>query len=142
LVHKENFRVMQKRLGDFDAPFEASLKRVDDVAAPVCKAHAIENGVDTAGEIGARESEQIALAAEVFLDFEFLVETLRLEDHADSAADFTGLIYHAQTADASPAGGRSHHGGEDAEQGRLATSVGAKEPVDLTLFNRKCERVE
>ncbi len=66
----------------------------------------------------------MALRAQVFGDGKGFIEALGLEDYADAAAyggRFAGDVVAGHFGAA--AGGR-HHGGEDAEEGRLAAAIG------------------
>src|ERR1039458_7277871 len=85
-------------------------------------------------EIGAAQSVEVALGAEVFFDGEGFIEALRLEDHAHRSAHGGGVAFHVMPGDDGGAGGGHHHGGEYPEQSGLAAAVRPEQAEDFALF--------
>jgi hypothetical protein len=67
------------------------------------------------------------LGFEVLLDSQFPVQTLRLEDHSDFAADLGRITNNVDAGDCSAALRRGEHRGENAKQRRLPAAIGAEQ---------------
>ena len=93
-------------------------------------------------ERGAAESVQVPLRAQILFHGERLVQALRLEHHADRAADRGGVSCHVVPGDFGAALGGHHHGGENAEQGRLAAAIGSQQAEDLSLLHFEADTRE
>src|SRR5262249_13598850 len=82
----------------------------------------------------AGKSVQMTLPAQILLDRELLVETLRLEHHADLAPHLAGLARHVEPCDFRAASARRHQRRKNAEHGRLAAAVRSQQPEDFALL--------
>lgn len=144
LVHQEQTRLVQQRLGEFDPPPHAAAEFLDVVLAPIGQAELVEVALDAGLELGAGHAEEPAVVAEVLLGGEFDVEAGALEDDAEALADGVGLGegVAAEDADDGARPGGSEHGGDDAEEGGLAPAVGAEDAEDLALGDGEVDAVE
>src|SRR5204862_500145 len=107
-------------------------------------------------EVGAFETIQVPVVAQVFGGGELLVERGGLEDDADVVADLVaavreveregrtrggaaGLCVYAGEGVGDGAGGGRDEGGEDSEEGCFAGAVGAEEAEDFAFVDGEGE---
>ncbi len=114
---------MEQSFGYFDSPAKAARKRIHHVFAAIQKTQPLHGAFHTAAQIGAVKTMQMALAAQVLFDGERLIETLRLENHADALAHGSRVLSGIKARDQSAALGGDHHGGENPEESRFAAAV-------------------
>ena len=121
---------MKQGLGDLHPPPQAAGELLRPLLPPLGEAEALQGGGDTALQLPAGEAVEVALVDEVLAHAELDVEARALEDDAEPPAHLPRLGGEIGAEHPHGAGLRPGEGGEDAEQGRLATAVRSQEAED------------
>src|SRR6266853_5922124 len=119
--------MVQKSLGEFDAALHASGKSFYAIGGAIEQSHAGKDLGDTTLKIGAAQSVEVPLMPQIFVGSKLRVNTLRLKDDADVAAQGSGLAHGVKANDGSRAGCGHHEGRQNAKECGLAAAVCAQQ---------------
>jgi hypothetical protein len=140
LVEQQDLRPVEERLGQFHPPLQAPRELLDAVAHPVLQSEPGQFLADPLLQPGARQPVQVAMVEQVFADRQLSIETGRLEDDADPAAD--GAVADVDAGHARGARRGSQRRGEDLEQRGLAAAVRADEAEHFARTHREGDAVQ
>jgi hypothetical protein len=82
---------------------------------------------------------QVSLGAQVLFHRKRLIKALRLEHHAHVTPHSRRLARYIVTGENGASSRGHHHGGENAEQSRLAAPIGAEQAEDLALSHGEAD---
>lgn len=123
--------VVDDGAGEGDALFHSGGEAVVGAVGVVGDGEEFECGLDSVFEFGGWEAVEGGEEAEGFAWCEALVEPGGGGEEAEVAADVFGVCADVEAGDFCGSGGGGEDGGEAAEGGGFARSVGAEEAVDL-----------
>src|SRR5579859_685523 len=131
LVENHDGRVVDERAGDGGFLHHAGGELVAAAVAEAVHVQTIEDVVDALFEGGFVEAIQAAEVFDKFLGGEPAIEGRGGGEETDVGADFFGMFDDVIAADGGGAVGGLENGGEHAERGGLAGTVGSEEAVYL-----------
>src|SRR5208282_5431771 len=101
-----------------------------------------EEFLDPLGGVPQRDPEESRRQLEILASGQVLVGRRLLEDQPNPLLQLMGMLDDVQSVDRRSTGGRSEHGGQHREGGRLPGSVRAQKTVDFALFHREGNPVD
>ena len=135
LVEQQHGRPRQEPLRQLDAAREPAREALDQLAAPLGEAEALEQRGDALGEPGAAQPVEMPLVAQVLLHRELAVDARVLEHDADVTAHVARRRPHVVAVHARGAGTRRQQGRQDAEERALPAAVRPEQREELSLAN-------
>lgn len=139
LVEKQDFGLVQQRSGNLQPALHPAGEGFDYIVAPVGEFHIFQPLVNSLLSLGVGDVVHASVKLHIFPYSEVAVNTGLLEDDADRALDLCRLARDvAACYFYAPAGG-SGEGGEHANCGGFAGSVGSEESKHFAGFYGKGE---
>jgi hypothetical protein len=135
LVHQQDLRTMQQRLGNFDAPAQSSGERLDEIVPAVRQSEALHRAINALPQDAPAQPVQMSLGSKVLSDRERTIQALRLEHDAHVAAHAGGVAHHITPGDERAPSARDHHGRKYSEQRGLPAPIRPQQAEDFALLH-------
>src|SRR5262245_48084849 len=119
LVEKQHARTREHPLGQLNAAPHAAAEATDAIVGAIGHVYRRKHPVQTRFELAASQTIQVPVMPQVFRGGEFLVETWRLEYHANVPADLLALCDDVHSQDSYLSLDQLNEGNQDGKERRF-----------------------
>ena len=142
LIEQQHGRFVEQRFGQLRAALQSSRELLDALGGALGEPQTLQHGLRASLEPCAVQAVQVAVASQVLMHRELVVEARVLEDDTEVAADRGRCEVQGIAEDVGRASGCWHQRRQDFEECGLAATVGPEQSEDLAARDAEAHVVE